>query len=218
MNALYTAGQLAIFRNIQHFRDCFTKGGTGNAYLFCEAGNRLWDEKFSMMHAARHKDIRIAVDFSVQFAATGVSTGHWKEYTCRDGVWERPYRPNQAEDAEVKVAGAMEYAKQKIALHECTSYWGAWVWTCVQGSAHLAYKWRAGVLEVEHVVPVLHPPPPGSGADAEKLEHGVMFHMFTWKTDVKKWQIRKDGWKARVITMRHGHDGDVPTIVFDGHD
>ena len=58
LNAIYAAGQLTIFRNIEFYRSCFLH--TSPAALMCEPGNRLWDEKYTMYHAVRNGNIKVS--------------------------------------------------------------------------------------------------------------------------------------------------------------
>ena len=53
---LYASGQLTVFRHIPFFSSPNKAKGyfrTFHAELICEPGNRLWDEKFVLPHAAR---------------------------------------------------------------------------------------------------------------------------------------------------------------------
>jgi hypothetical protein len=72
INALFTAGQLTIFRNIDYFRTKYYI--SASSFTICEPGNRLFDEKYTMLHAARHAGVSIVVDVYEQvatFDATG---------------------------------------------------------------------------------------------------------------------------------------------------
>jgi hypothetical protein len=56
LDALYLAGQLTVFRNVEYFRKFFLaryqhgrpEYKMAHSYLLCEMRNRLWDEKYSV--------------------------------------------------------------------------------------------------------------------------------------------------------------------------
>ena len=196
--AAYAAGQVTIFRNIEYFRTCFTKK-TRWINMVCEPGNRLWDEKFTMAHAMRSKQVRLAVDMSVQFSGSAVAmatefqwyNGHVLRRS--DGATTTKFDSN-----EKMIMGQL---KKMRTTHTCIGYWQNYAWKCLSGmdgSTHgLIFTWRDMTMTVKYRPPAVY-----KDADGKQLtEHGAFIHLHTWK-GAKTWKFQKDGYYGKRFIFK----------------
>jgi hypothetical protein len=213
LDAIFTAGQLTVFRNIGYFRSFFKVSfkhvrGYSMAYFYviCEPSNRLWDEKFTIWHALRHAGIRLVADMTAQFG--GVAVNGWHEFLLEPAtgeisrMWDetRAFEAAQDWDPPKESAapkGSSQLLPAKVASmankHECVPWFqGGWSWRCVPRPYDVVYEWADGELTARRQAPRKGTDGPGG----ERRERGALLHLSSWK-DYKPWMISRDGWQSK---------------------
>ena len=190
LDALYTAGQLTLFRNIEYFRKIFQietqhsmqedeKDVYGMSWgnLISQSGNRIWDEKFAIHFAVRHPNVTVLFDFRRQ-AAQGIAEVIWHRGRLRRAAREE--LDSCSGRHNLRMSKRLEMLKEK----DCVPYWHEWVWMCAS-TCGAVYTWRRGTLCWQSSLK-LHPPEDWTPA---------FFHIFSWK-GAPNWDIHPEGHTA----------------------
>eukprot|EP00042_Codosiga_hollandica_P057060 m.837579 g.837579 ORF g.837579 m.837579 type:complete len:1010 (+) comp59489_c0_seq1:48-3077(+) len=176
LDAVYFAGQLTVFRNIEYFRKFFTaryswegKATIHLAYLFQEAGNRLWDEMYSIFFALRHPQVTLYCDFTQQIMAPFSNANAFifdqnVLYMFEDEVVPR------------KLLSQPEYDERLPSMaagHSCVPWYKPdWTWLCLPTARNTAVAWENGAFRVV-VTPFQ------TFSDGSRI--GLFMHLHKWK-------------------------------------
>jgi hypothetical protein len=171
LDALFTSGQLTVFRDIEYFRSEFYKG-TPATSLICAQGNRLFDEKYTMRHAVRHQGITVVADLYEQVATFDLHHT-LVEWTLDKGIV--PSSSNAADSSNGDTAGGMLKELQRLqGKHNCVGYWDDSTWVCTPKSIkNFVFKFASGMMQVERVT---------RKAATAGVRTGGFFHLHQWKT------------------------------------
>eukprot|EP00937_MAST-01D_sp_MAST-1D-sp2_P002756 g2756.t1 len=212
LGAAYAAGQLTMFRNVEYFRECFTRD-THWAMLVCEPGNRLWDEKYTLPHAMRNRDVRLVVDMSAQFSGSAVAMA--SEFQWYNGHVLRKSTGQTTRRFDNSAAHALELLKGARQKHNCVGYWQDYTWACFAAQADgttmgLVYKWKDLKWTVEYRPPAVYSDAPQGGK--RKVERAAFMHLHTWKR-AKTYKLQKDGYFGKRFIFKTNNAGEPKEAV-----
>jgi len=187
LTAIYTGGQLTVFRNIAYFRT-FWKG-TSATELFCLKGNRVWDEKYTIWHALRHPDATMALDYTQQFV--GKVDSNWQLYRAdfERGAVLRDHKECDGDygDCSLTPRRTLAQVRAEFATFKfsgCVPWYGGWTFKCIpprrKGSEFtrpdLVLEWSAGQARV-----LALRKRPTIDIGGKNFESAAFLHLIEWK-------------------------------------
>lgn len=177
--AVYLAGPLNVFRNIEYFRKYFgatfrnTEGEIMQpGRLFQKPGHWVMDENYGIWFALRHPSITLKCDFSRQEDMghnPHESTGYLLEHGVGKIITLHGYGQWGHDDPN---AAKIEMERLNKYQHSCLEKWyhfqPNWAFRCLNGAAGLAYTWKDGEMSVER--------------SSKTLENTMYLHIHDWKS------------------------------------
>jgi hypothetical protein len=220
LSAIFTAGQLSIFRNIEYFRRFFDVPYTMPDHdtesipehklnLLCYKDNHIWDEQFTIWHVTRHPLVTAVAIMSGQFSG---SASPWQQHFIvrEDG---RLVRPMDRLDAMKESGGSGEVVDSLKGMeeeHGCVPWYiSGWSWVCLSTPVDhyqlLAWDGRRMHATALPVRKIADPKVTGGF-----VVEGAFFHMHLWKT-APVWMVHDTGWqhwgKRRIdVALRDKED------------
>jgi hypothetical protein len=207
--AIFTAGQLTVFRNIDYFRTFFDVPYSCDTChpkkvhkleLLCKPVNHLWDEQFTIWHAQRHPLITIAAAMSAQFSGSGRP---WQQHFIvrEDGRLVRPVDGVDIETELASTAAAAEPLRGMEGEHSCVSwYHPGWSWVCIEGTesnpAPVGRQTQLFTWDGRHMTATALPVQkiPDTQWSGGFVVEGAFFHMHHWKKSAE-WMFHDAGWQ-----------------------